>query len=209
MSDDHTTQAVERYLGELAKLEGNAPAEPLVRALIERAVQRLHVLCRSLLLRSYPRLARPPLNLQSEEMLSAVVDRLIRAMEEIRPTTVRQFFALANQHMRWELNDLARKMDSQTPVIDLQEAPAPAVETSESQLSPNALRILEAIDSLPDEEREVFSLVRIQGMTHAEVAALLGTSTKTVQRRLHRSLMLLADLLDDLRPAGSSPDDTH
>jgi RNA polymerase sigma factor (sigma-70 family) len=209
MSDDHTTQAVERYLGELAKLEGNAPAEPLVRALIERAVQRLHVLCRSLLLRSYPRLARPPLNLQSEEMLSAVVDRLIRAMEEIRPTTVRQFFALANQHMRWELNDLARKMDSQTPVIDLQEAPAAAAETSESQLSPNALRILEAIDSLPDEEREVFSLVRIQGMTHAEVAGLLGASTKTVQRRLHRSLMLLADLLDDLRPAGSSPDDTH
>lgn len=209
MSDDHTTQAVERYLGELAKLEGNAPAEPLVRALIERAVQRLHMLCRSLLLRSYPRLARPPLNLQSEEMLSAVVDRLIRAMEDIRPTTVRQFFALANQHMRWELNDLARKMDSQTPVIDLQEAPAAAAETSESQLSPNALRILEAIDSLPDEEREVFSLVRIQGMTHAEVAGLLGASTKTVQRRLHRSLMLLADLLDDLRPAGSSPDDTH
>jgi len=209
MSDDHTTQAVERYLGELAKLEGNAPAEPLVRALIERAVQRLHMLCRSLLLRSYPRLARPPLNLQSEEMLSALVDRLIRAMEDIRPTTVRQFFALANQHMRWELNDLARKMDSQTPVIDLQEAPAAAAETSESQLSPNALRILEAIDSLPDEEREVFSLVRIQGMTHAEVAGLLGASTKTVQRRLHRSLMLLADLLDDLRPAGSSPDDTH
>lgn len=209
MSDDHTTQAVERYLGELAKLEGNAPAEPLVRALIERAVQRLHMLCRSLLLRSYPRLARPPLNLQSEEMLSALVDRLIRAMEDIRPTTVRQFFALANQHMRWELNDLARKMDSQTPVIDLQEAPAAAAETSESQLSPNALRILEAIDSLPDEEREVFSLVRIQGMTHGEVAGLLGASTKTVQRRLHRSLMLLADLLDDLRPAGSSPDDTH
>lgn len=182
MSDDHTTQAVERYLGELAKLEGNAPAEPLVRALIERAVQRLHMLCRSLLLRSYPRLARPPLNLQSEEMLSALVDRLIRAMEDIRPTTVRQFFALANQHMRWELNDLARKMDSQTPVIDLQEAPAAAAETSESQLSPNALRILEAIDSLPDEEREVFSLVRIQGMTHAEVAGLLGASTKTVQR---------------------------
>lgn len=209
MSDDHTTQAVERYLGELAKLEGNAPAEPLVRALIERAVQRLHMLCRSLLLRSYPRLARPPLNLQSEEMLSALVDRLIRAMEDIRPTTVRQFFALANQHMRWELNDLARKMDSQTPVIDLQEAPAAAAETSESQLSPNALRILEAIDSLPDEEREVFSLVRIQGMTHGEVAGLLGASTKTVQRRLHRSLMLLADLLDDLRPAGHSPDDTH
>lgn len=101
MSDDRTTLAVQRYLGELAKLDGNSPAEPVVRALIDRSVKRLHVLCRALLLRSYPRLARPPLNLQSEEMLSSVVDRLIRALEQVRPTTVRQFFALANQHMRW------------------------------------------------------------------------------------------------------------
>jgi RNA polymerase sigma-70 factor (ECF subfamily) len=28
-----------------------------------------------------------------------------------RPTNVRQFFALANQHLRWELNDLARRLD--------------------------------------------------------------------------------------------------
>lgn len=209
MSDDHTTLAVERYLGELANLEGSSPAEPVIRALIERSVKRLHVLCRSLLLRSYPRLARPPLNLQSEEMLSAVVDRLIRAMEEVRPTTVRQFFALANQHMRWELNDLARKLDSQTPLIDLQDGFDPAAEASASQLSPNAMRILDAIDSLPEEEREVFSLVRVQGMTHAEVAEVLGTSTKTIQRRLNRSLMLLADKLNDLKPAGPAPDDTH
>jgi len=78
----------------------------VIRALIDTSVSRLHLLCRTLLLRSYPRLARPPLNLQSEEILGAVVDRLLKAMREVRPTTVRQFFALANQHMRWELNDL-------------------------------------------------------------------------------------------------------
>jgi len=54
---------------------------------------------------------------------------------------------------------------------------------------------------LPDEEREVFSLVRIQGMTHAEVADVLGVAEKTVQRRLNRSLMHLTDKLRDLRPA--------
>jgi hypothetical protein len=106
MSEGHTTIAVPRYLGELARLEDGAPAEPVIRALIDSSVTRLHLLCHTLLLRSYPRLTRPPLNLQSEEMLSAVVDRLLKAMQEIRPTTVRRFFALANQHMRWELNDL-------------------------------------------------------------------------------------------------------
>ena len=42
---------------------------------------------------------------------SAVAERLLKAMREARPVNVRQFFALANQHMRWELNDLARRLD--------------------------------------------------------------------------------------------------
>jgi RNA polymerase sigma factor (sigma-70 family) len=161
----------------------------------------LHVLCRTLLVRSYPRLARPPLNLQSEEMLSAVFDRLLKAIQEIRPTTVRQFFALANQHIRWELNDLARRLDAQSPPLELPEALVPAPESSASQLTPNAMRMLQAIESLPDDEREVFSLVRIQEMTHTEVAEVLGTATKTVQWRLNRALMILADKLADLNPA--------
>jgi hypothetical protein len=50
--------------------------------------------------------------LEADEVLGAVVERLLKAMREIRPGTVRQFFALANQRMRWELNDLARRLDT-------------------------------------------------------------------------------------------------
>ena len=121
MDEGHTTIAVQRYLGQLARLDGSAPADPIIRALIDSSVTRLHLLCRTLLVRSYPRLTRPPLNLQSEEMLGAVVDRLLKAMQEVRPTTVRQFFALANQHMRWELNDLARRLDEPAHRVELQE----------------------------------------------------------------------------------------
>ncbi|MBA4017953.1 MAG: RNA polymerase subunit sigma-70 [Pirellula sp.] len=200
MNEGLTTIAVQRYLGELARLNGDAPAEPIIRALIESSVTRLQLLCRTLLLRSYPRLMRPPLNLQTDEMLSAVVDRLFKAMREVRPTTVRQFFALANQHIRWELNDFARRLDRQAPVLELHEAFVPAPDDSGSQLTPNALRMLEAVESLPEEEREVFSLVRIQGMSHGEVADVLGVVEKTVRRRLNRSLLLLADKLKDLNP---------
>ncbi|HEX3871640.1 MAG TPA: sigma-70 family RNA polymerase sigma factor, partial [Pirellulales bacterium] len=189
---------------ELARLDGNDPAEPVIRVLIETSVNRLNLLCQTLLFRSYPRLARPPLNLQAEELLSAVVDRLFRAMQEVRPTTVRQFFALANQHMRWELNDLARRLDQQQPVLGLDEAFVPAPDDSASRLTPNARRMLEAIDTLPEDEREVFSLVRIQGLTHTEVAEVLGVAAKTVQRRLNRGLVLLAEKLSDLAPAQES-----
>ena len=98
MSDDRTTAVVERYLIALA---GDTPADPVVRALLDRAVGRLRVLSTSRLYRSYPRLTRPPLNLEADELLDAVVERLLKVMREVRPQTVRQFFALANQHIRW------------------------------------------------------------------------------------------------------------
>src|SRR5580704_15363506 len=157
MNDERTTAVVQRYLDELA---GDSPAEPIVQALLDRAVRRLHLLCATLLHRSYPRLTQPPINLQADELLGAVAERLLKAMREARPQTVRQFFALANQHMRWELNDLARRLDEQPIAVELYEGlvPAPA-SRSISGLSPDGLRMLGAIDELPDDEREVFDLV--------------------------------------------------
>ena len=99
MPEENTTAVVQRYLDELT---GEAPADPVVRPLLDRAVLRLQRLCAALLYHDYPRLTHPPLNLQTDELLSAVVERLLKALREARPQTVRQFFALAGQHMRWE-----------------------------------------------------------------------------------------------------------
>jgi RNA polymerase sigma-70 factor (ECF subfamily) len=198
MSHEHTTAAVQRYLDALA---GDQPAEPILRALLDRAVRRLHLLCANLLYRKYPRLTQPPVSLTPDELLGAVVERLLKALRSVRPGNVRQFFALVNQHMRWELNDLARRLDEQPAFIELQAEQVPDSPSSGSCLSPNSRRMLEAIDKLPQEEREVFDLLRVQGLTQTETAEVLAVSTKTVQRRLNRSLLLLANALDDLRPA--------
>jgi RNA polymerase sigma-70 factor (ECF subfamily) len=199
MSDEHTTAVVQRYLDELA---GDSPAEPVVRALLDGAVRRLHLLCATLLYRSYPRLTQPPLNLQADELLGAVAERLLKALRAARPQNVRQFFALANQHMRWELNDLARRLDDQPSAVELREGLVPAPPSSSSGLTPNGRRMLEAIDNLPEEEREAFCLVRVQGMTQTEAARLLDVSVATVKRRLNRGLRLLTEALADLRPGG-------
>ncbi len=198
MSAEHTTAAVQRYLDALA---GDQPAEPIVRALLDRSVRRLQQLCANLLYRKYRRLTMPPLNLQPDEILDAVVVRLLQAMRSVRPQTVRQFFALVNQHMRWELNDVARRLDEQPTAVEVHEdlVPAPPA-SSGSILTPDGRRMLSAIDDLPEEEREVFSLLHFQGLTQVEAAEVLGISVRTVQRRLNRSLLLLAKELDDLRP---------
>jgi RNA polymerase sigma factor (sigma-70 family) len=197
MSEEQTTVAVQRYLDALA---GDAPTEPIVRALLDRSARRLQLLCANLLYRGYPRLMQPPVNLQPEELLSAVVERLLKALRAARPHTVREFFALANQHMRWELNDLARRLDNQPAAGELYEGIALSPPSSVSRLTPDGLRMLQAIDDLPEEEREAFDLVRIQGMTQVEAADVLGVSIKTVQRRLNRALLILSETLDDLRP---------
>lgn len=196
MNDDRTTIAVQGFLNELHQ----EPDERLVRELLERSIRRLQQLCAALLHRSYPRLTQPPVNLQSEEMLSAVVERLIKALREARPKTVREFFALASQHMRWELNDLARRFDNQPRAVDIPEHQLPDLMSSCSALTPDGRRMLQAIDGLPTDEREAFDLVRIQGMTQPEAAEVLGVSAMTVKRRLNRGLQRLAEELEDLRP---------
>jgi RNA polymerase sigma-70 factor (ECF subfamily) len=211
MHEEPTTVIIQRYLD---ALPGDTAAEPIVRELLERSVGRLRVLCATFLYKSYPRLTRPPVNLETDELLGGVVGGLLTALRTVRPPTVRQFFALANQHMRWQLNDLARRLDERPAAAALEESGVAAPPASTvSGLSPDGRRMLGAIEGLPEDEREVFDLVGIQGLTHAEAAAVVGVSEKTVQRRLNRARLLLAERLADLRPGASGdptpPGDTH
>jgi RNA polymerase sigma-70 factor (ECF subfamily) len=210
MHDEQTTAAIQRYLD---ALPADTDAEQAVRELLERAVCRLRLLCGAMLHRSYPRLTQPPLNLETDEMLGGVVAGLLQAMRTVRPQNVRQFFALATQHMRWQLNDLARRLDQQSVPSRLSQAGAavPAPPPSTGSLTPEARRIWAAIEGLPEPEREVFDLVRVQGLTYPETAGVMGISVKTVQRRLNRARLLLVAELSDLRPAelgeGPAPPD--
>src|SRR5262245_38502550 len=153
MEAEATSVAVQRYLDNLA---GDSPSEPVVRALLDRSVRRLESLCATFLRRSYPRLTRPPTNLQPDEMLGAVVERLLKALRNARPPTVRQFFGLACQHIRWELNEIARRLDERPAAKELHAEAVPAPASSDSGVTPDGRRILAAIDQLPEDDREAF-----------------------------------------------------
>jgi hypothetical protein len=92
MPEAPTTVVIQRYLD---ALPGDPAAEPVVRELLERAVGRLRLLCATVLYKSYPRLTRPPVNLEADELLGGVVAGLLTALRTTRPPTVRRFFALA------------------------------------------------------------------------------------------------------------------
>src|SRR5262249_34437193 len=201
MNEEPTTAIIQRYLD---ALPGDSAAEPPIRELLERAVGRLRLPCATFLHKSYPRLTRPPVHLETDELLGGVGAGLITALRATRPPTVRRVFAPANQQVGWRLGARAGRMDERRAAAALAESGVAAPpDSTASGLSPDGRRILEVIEGLPEDEREVFELVGIQGLTHAEAATVVGVSEKTVKRRLNRARFLLAERLADIRPGPS------
>ena len=57
-------------------------------------------------------------------------------------------------------------------------------------------RLTAALEQLPPQCREAFLLNRLEELTHVEIAARLGVSTKTVQRHIERALRLCLQVLE-------------
>lgn len=55
-----------------------------------------------------------------------------------------------------------------------------------------------AIEQLPDGQREVFLLNRIDGKTYAEMAELLNVSVKAIEKRMHKALMKLREICENI-----------
>ncbi len=213
MEKGETTASVQRRLDVLLNVRAESAAGPLINELLGRSVERLHLICGRMLHQQYPRLLKGPVNFRSEELLSAVIERMIKAMRTVRPANVRLFFGLANQHIRWELNDMARRLDERARILELPDSIAARVEGEASDCPGNSGfklgRILKALENLPADELEAFQLVRIQGMSNVEAAEVIGVATRTVYRRLNRALVHLAEALQDLGPSSLDRDELN
>ncbi len=53
-----------------------------------------------------------------------------------------------------------------------------------------------ALDSLPENQRTVFLLNRIDGKKYAEIAEMEGVSVKAIEKRMHLALKTLRDQID-------------
>ncbi len=144
------------------------------------------------------------------DVLQNSVLRLMRALQEVNPYSVRAFYGLAAVQIRYELVDLARKyggklgigtnevalpQDSSGFMLDPPDSDRESIENVQRWSD-----FHEQVEKLPADERETFSLIFYHGWTQSEVAELLGMTERNVRRIWQRARLHLAQALGDNLP---------
>jgi RNA polymerase sigma factor (sigma-70 family) len=188
MKTDERTTVIQSWIDRLCAGDDSARD-----ALLGCACDRLTLLARSML-RGFPGVHRWE---QTDDVLQNSLVRLDRALRSIELTTAQDFFRLATTQIRRELIDMARRysgpegmgtnQESWAHVADADKSDDLVHDASDLTHEPSRLAIWtefhRQVAGLPDEDREVFDLLWYQGLTHAEAAAVLGVSERTVSRR--------------------------
>ena len=175
-----STSALQRWVVELQAGRPNA-AEPVFRAM-QKSVQRLAA-------RAFKKFPRAGRFADLDDVIQGSLIRLLSTLRAIRPESTRQFYALANTAIRRELLDLIKKyygpagagthlsgisVGNESGELD----PADEYRTDLDSMS----AFHTAVEQLPLEEREAFSLLYYHDWPLADIAELFQVSTRTVQR---------------------------
>lgn len=174
--------------------------------LAAQASGRLRGLAHSML-RGFPQVKRWE---DTDDILQAALMRLYRSLKEVRPESTREFYGLAALQIRRSLLDLVRHYygpqghganhHSQGGGKAADDSGGAIMEASEQHSQPDSLdgwlAFHQAIETLPDDQREVFELIWYGGMKRGDVATLLAVDQKTVLRRFTRARMTLQQTLD-------------
>jgi RNA polymerase sigma factor (sigma-70 family) len=175
--------------------------------LIELAQGRFVALARAML-RRYPHVRRWE---QTDDLLQAALLRLHRSLAEVRPEGVKHFDRLAAVQIRRELIDLARHYQGPEGLGANHHTDGAGPDSRLGQVAerlgkPETLEAWsafhEAVDRLPEEERQIMDLLWYRGLTHAQAAETLDVATKTVQRRWVSARLMIRNALHGERPEG-------
>lgn len=194
---DGTSSYLEHCLERFRQGDREAGRELLGRT-CERLSQLAHVM-----LRSYPRLRRWE---ETGDVVQNAVLRLSRALEAVKPPSLRDYYRLAALQIRRELLDLVRHYYGpqgeggrhQSANGEGDSGP-PAYERPDATHDPGRLAAWSdfhhQVQALPEEEQEVFDLLYYQALSHVEAAEVLGVAARTVKRRWQAACLKLHEAL--------------
>jgi len=203
---DATQSSTQIQLGLNRLREGDKSARD---QLLKIACGRLTRLARKML-RRYPGVRQWE---QTDDILQNAAMRLCRALDVIKPVSVRSFINLAAVQIRRELIDLARHYEgpegpgryhASLSVSDgsgsRPSLPDPGTETDDPARLATWTEFHSEVSALPDAEKEIFDLLWYQGLTQAEAAALLGLTERVVRYRWRVARLKLHERLGGRLP---------
>jgi RNA polymerase sigma-70 factor (ECF subfamily) len=159
---------------------------------------------------------------ETDDVLQAALVRLYRSLGAVRPESTKAFFGLAATQIRRQLIDLARHyygvygegaLHHTDPGRQAADDPGGVLARASLADQPEDLlewtAFHEAVDELPEEEKEAFSAVWYGGLSQKDVAKLLGVSERTIIRRMNRARLAIHDLLGGESPSLSDGEPTR
>ncbi|MEM1061296.1 MAG: sigma-70 family RNA polymerase sigma factor [Planctomycetota bacterium] len=150
---------------------------------------------------------------QTDDVFQNASLRLYRALGQVEIEDARHFFRLAATQVRRELIDMARKYQGpqgsganhhtigRAGLGDDGDQPPPAWEGAELTNEPGRVtawgELHEAIEQLPDDEREVTELLWYHQLPQADAAEILKVDVRTIKRRWRSARLKLHEKLGE------------
>ena len=143
----------------------------------------------------------------AEEMVQDVFVNVYRSRARYQPTAKVRTFLYRIAHNLWidhvrrqkhHLSIDAEMGERSLKLSDVLQAPGSPDPESESRDHLIRSRLQDALDALPEGQREVFVLANNHGMKYQEISAVLGIPEGTVKSRMHNAVRTLRDDLQDL-----------
>lgn len=133
---------------------------------------------------------------QAEDLTQEAFLRMWKACEKVVPAKARSFlFTVAN-------NLLLDQIKHQKVVLSFQKQPqqsaSPETPDFTYEVAEFKERLEQAIADLPEKNRVVFLMNRIDKLTYQEIADRLGISKKAVEKRMSKALAELRKLTDKI-----------
>jgi RNA polymerase sigma-70 factor (ECF subfamily) len=136
----------------------------------------------------------------ADDVAQEVFVRAYRHIEDYRPKT--QFstwlFAIARNAAIDRLRH--RQRHPTEPLEGIEPASPVRGPAAEAQLQEIGAQIASAIQQLPEDQRTAIVLAEYHDQSHAEIAAIMGCSEKSVESRLYRARQTLRRALAPLFP---------
>ena len=129
----------------------------------------------------------------SEDIVQDAFFKLWEKCKDVKPEKAKSFlFTVAN-------NLFLNLAEKQKVRLNYKNKVLPTVNKEDPlfivEMNEHKERLENAINALPDGQREAFLMNRIEKMSYADIAVALGVSQKAVEKRMHKALLKLKDLL--------------